>query len=215
MSAAVKDVGPDAETATMRRIRPASALAVAAALVAASMVLAGCASGSGPAQPSASDASLPLASPSPANPALAAMLLTPKDLPTGWQYAVFDGVNGLPARACDTGAEAVAKVGLASGLHVVVEDGTLFDTAAHASAFLRREAHGQDCARSATAAPVAQTPLGLAPLGDESYSLRSEGTSCDDRILFRKGTVVLELVTPCTETSASVAVYVDAAVKAG
>lgn len=214
MSATVKESARNAETATMRRIRHARALGAAGPLVAVALLLAACSGGSSTAAASASNASLPLASPSPADPVLAAMLLTPKDLPSGWKYLLFDGADGLPARACDTGAMAAAKVGLQSGSHVLVEDGTLFDTAEHASAFLRREAQGQDCARAATASPGVQTPVSMARIGDESYSVRSQGKTCDDRILFRKGTVVLELVTPCTETSASVSTYVNAASKA-
>jgi hypothetical protein len=211
VSAAVKEPGRTAETATMRRTRNPRVLTGGLALLATALLVAGCATGS--ASPSASDVSLPLASPSPANPALGALLLAPKDLPAGWTYLLFNGVDGLPTRACDTGSTAVAKVALESGGHILIEDGTLFDTAAHASAFIRREAHGQDCARPATASPAAQTDLGLAPVADESYAFRSQSSTCDDRILFRKGTVVLELVTPCTETPTAVSAYVAAAAR--
>ncbi len=198
----------------MRRSRHARAVPPALGLLAAALLVTGCGGGSGSVAASASAPALPLATPSPANPTLAAALLTPKDLPAGWAYLVFNGADGLPAHACDTGALAAAKVGLQSGAHVVVEDSTLFDTATHASAFIQRAAHGQDCGRAATASPAARTDLGLAPVGDESYSFRSQGTTCDDRVLFRKGTLVLELVTPCTETATAVSGYVSAAAKA-
>jgi hypothetical protein len=213
VSVAVKESGRTAETASMRRTLSSRASAGSLTLLAAAMLVAACGGGSGSAAPSASDASLPLSSPSPANPILGAFLLTPKDLAAGWKYLLFDGANGLPARACDTGAMAVAKVGLQSGAHIVVEDGTLFDTTGHASAFIQREAHGHDCGHAATTSPPAQTSLALAPVGDESYSFRSQGSICDDRILFRKGAVVLELVTPCTETPAAVSAYVAAAAR--
>jgi hypothetical protein len=197
----------------MRRLRSTGAILVAGCLAGPVLLLAGCGAGPGSAAPSASASSpvLPLASPSPANPDIAAMLLSPKSMPAGWSWLIFDGVDGLPARSCDAGALAAAKVGLQSGAHIVVEDGTLFDTAAHASAFLAREAHDMDCARAATASPAAQDSLGFGRIGDESYSFRSQGQTCDDRILFRMGVTVLELVTPCTETSQAVSTYLRAA----
>ena len=195
----------------MRRSRTHRVLLTAAALAAAGLVLAACGAGSGAAAPSATEPALPLASPSPANTSLATLLLSPTSMPAGWSWLVFDGVDGLPARQCDTGALAAAKVGLQSGAHVVVEDGTLFDTAAHASAFLARQARGLGCGQATTASTATQTPLGVGKLGDESFSFRSQGRTCDDRILFRKGVAVLELVTPCTETSQAVTAYVKAA----
>jgi len=196
----------------MRRSRTTRVLLTVAALAAAGQ-LAGCGAGSGSAAPSSAALVLPLSSPSPANADLATMLLSPKSMPTGWSWLVFDGADGLPPRSCDTGALAAAKVGLQSGTHIVVEDATLFDTPAHASAFLAREAHGVACGRAVTAAPATQTPLGVGQVGDESFSFRSQGTTCDDRILFRKGVAVLELVTPCTETARAVTAYVEAATR--
>ena len=197
----------------MRRIRPARALAATVGALAAALLVAGCGVGSGSATPSSSDPALPLATPSPANAALTARLLTPGKLSPGWAYLLFNGANALTPHPCDSGALAAAKVGLTSGGHVVVEDGTLFDTSAHASAFIKREAAGHSCALAAPATSPARMPLGLARVGDESYSFRSTGTSCVDRILFRAGVVVLELVTPCTESSGAVSAYLGAAVR--
>jgi len=195
----------------MRCSRTPRALMAAAGLAAAAVLVAGCGAGSASSASSSPSPLLPLASPSPANAGLATMLLSPKSMPSGWSWLIYDGVDGLPARPCDTGALAAAKVGLQSGAHIVVEDGTLFDTAAHASQFLAREARGLDCAQAATASPAAQTSLAMGQLGDESFSFRSQGKTCDDRILFRKGVAVLELVTPCTETAQAVTAYVHAA----
>ncbi len=205
----VKESRQPAEETTMGHVRSARSVLLA---VAGTVLVAGCSSSSGSATPSASDA--PLGTPSPANPSLAAALLTPKDLPTGWKYILFNGPDALDPHSCDTGAAAAAKVGLQSGAHVVVEDGTLFDTTDHASAFIKREAKGADCARAATASPAAQTDLGLAPVGDESYSFKSQGSTCDQLVLIRKAVVVVEVVTPCAETSADVSTFVAAAVKA-
>ena len=180
----------------MRTDRPSAALTAAALLGAAALLLTGCSGSSGGATPSASSSDV-LNTPAPANPALADGLLTPKDMPKGWKYLLFNGANGMTLRPCDTGAVAAAKVGLISGPHVLVEDGTLFDSTANASAFIKREATGADCARAATASPAPRTDLGLAAAGDESYSFKVTGTVCNEIVLIRKGALVAQLVTPC------------------
>jgi hypothetical protein len=184
--------------------------AVPAALCA--LVLAGCASSSGSAGASAGDSSL--ATPSPANSTLATAMITPKDLGSGWKYLFVNGADGLPPHSCDTGASAAAKVGVLNGDHVVVEDGTLFDSADDASGFMKREALAQDCARAATASPAVVTSLGLPPVGDESFSLKVQGSTCSQIVLIRKGIIVVELVMPCAETPDAVTSYTSAAVKA-
>jgi hypothetical protein len=196
-----------AEEGCMRRILRG---AVPAAL--ATLVLAGCAASSGSAGASADDSSL--ATPRPANPTLASAMITPKDLGDGWKYLFVKGADGLPPHSCDTGAAAAAKVGVQSGDHVVVEDGTLFDSADNASGFMKRGALAQDCARSATASPAVVTSLGLPPVGDESFSLKVQGSTCSQIVLIRKGVIVVELVMPCAETTSAVTSYSSAAVRA-
>jgi hypothetical protein len=192
------------------RARLAAVLLTAAAGAASvALGLTGCTAGS-----TSADDSVPLSSPSPANPTLVAAMLTPKDLPTGWKYFYVDGADGLPPHGCDTGATAAAKVGLIHGSTVLVQDGTLFDTPAHASAYIKREAQGADCARSATASPAPQTDLGLAAVGDESYSVRAQGRTCNEVALVRKSAIVVEVLTACSASTAEVTSYVQAAAKA-
>jgi|GEM_PF-2297473 len=194
-------------------VRPVLGVLALPAVLAAALTIAGCAASSGSGTGPSTSPLFPLTTPSPANPALSGHLLSPTKLPPGWAYLLFAGPDPLPPRPCDTGAIAAAKVGLTSGPHVVVEDGTLFDSVTDASAFIRREATGHSCATPASASQPPRTPLVAPHVGDESYSFRSTGRGCQDLILFRRAVVVLELVTPCSETPGAVSAYVEAAAK--
>jgi hypothetical protein len=103
--------------------------------------LAACSTQPAKAGPSAS--SVP--SLSPADPAIASAVMSPGQVGPGWSYLSAAKSNATHVPDCIAGAVMSGQVSLRKGSVVLVEGLAVFDSAQHASAYLRAQARGVLC----------------------------------------------------------------------